>query len=81
MSKQATRPSEELLALREQTVANGTVWFANYGQLGLGNDAYWAIRRLIECSVGDWTLCRTHLEVVELIERAAVAAQKEEEGR
>ena len=83
-TKQAMRPSEELLALRER-VAGMKPWgyqtqvAAGY-HVGTAATSAWIYLDAQANLPGMWcrSFSRTHLEVVELIERAAVAAMREE---
>jgi hypothetical protein len=75
------KPSEELLALRESCVAlTDRIAVANaIHQLPIDAWAF-VYRETPFYSVGSWVICTetTHLEVIEAIERAALAAQKVE---
>ena len=74
------KASEELLAMRELAVVEGAAWFGTRGQLHLSDRAYWIVRDQIgKPSICHWALDSTHLEVIEMLERAVLAAMKEEE--
>ncbi len=75
-------PSEELLAIREKCAAEWEPgsWFHDaYSGCRMSYDAWSFLEALVDlpyCWVCD--PARTHLEVVEMIERAAVAALMDE---
>lgn len=68
------RASEELLAIRERVSGPDGL---RYGVIiDCSRGAYLAIRHQTGIPVWFWIKAHTHLEVVEMIERAAVAAMK-----
>lgn len=74
-------PSEELLAIREKCAAEWEPgeWFRGQTMGVMGYKAWCYLERLVFWPYS-WLCsdCRTRLEVVEMIERAAVAALKDE---
>jgi hypothetical protein len=76
-------PRAELLELKER-VASRADWLDMFLQAvrsGLSNTAYFGLADVIGVGVGgvqQWARGRTHLEVIELIERAALRCGESE---